>query len=210
MNSYVRRTKLEEFVMRKNPSTGKRESGFTMAEVLVTVAIAAILASIAVPGFSRWLPSYRLKSAARDLYSNFQLTKLSAVRTGSNWAIVFDPGATPGRYYICSDPGANGNWEGPAGDDTVEKTVDLADYQSGVDYGPGNATDDIPGTGAPPADDISYIVGATDDVVMFNLRGICNAGYVYLENMRNNTSYGVGTNTVGTVILEKWSGGTWQ
>jgi prepilin-type N-terminal cleavage/methylation domain-containing protein len=107
MNSYVRRTKLEEFVMRKNPSTGKRESGFTMAEVLVTVAIAAILASIAVPGFSRWLPSYRLKSAARDLYSNFQLTKLSAVRTGSNWAIVFDPGATPGRYYICSDPGAN-------------------------------------------------------------------------------------------------------
>jgi prepilin-type N-terminal cleavage/methylation domain-containing protein len=208
--SYVRPNKLEEFVMIKDLSSGRKESGFTMPEIFVTLAIAATLAAIAVPSFSGWLPGYRLKSAARDLYSNFQLTKLSAVRTGSRWAIVFDPGVTPGRYYICSDPGANGNWEGLAGDDRVEKTVDFADYQSGVDYGAGNATDDIPGSGAPPGDNINYVVAATNDVVEFNLRGTCNAGQVYLQNMRNNTSYGVSTNTVGTVILQKWSGGSWQ
>jgi prepilin-type N-terminal cleavage/methylation domain-containing protein len=203
-------TMFEEFVMIKNLRTGKKESGFTMPEIFVTLAVAAALAAIAVPSFSGWLPGYRLKSAARDLYSNFQLTKLSAVRTGSRWAIVFDSGVAPGRYYICSDAGANGNWEGPVGDDTVEKTIDLSDYQSGVDYGPGNATDDIPGNGAPPADNIAYTVGATNDVVEFNLRGICNAGQVYLQNMKNNTSYGVSTNTVGTVMLQKWSGGSWQ
>jgi prepilin-type N-terminal cleavage/methylation domain-containing protein len=208
--SYVSPNKFEEFVMIKDLNSGKKESGFTMPEIFVTLAIAATLAAIAVPGFSGWLPGYRLKSAARDLYSNFQLTKLSAVRTGSRWAIVFDSGVTPGRYYICSDAGANGNWEGPVGDDRVEKTVSLADYQSGVDYGPGNATDDIPGNGAPPGDSINYAVGATNDVVEFNLRGICNAGQVYLQNMRNNTSYGVGTNIVGTVTLQKWSGGSWQ
>ena len=206
----MRPTNLEEFDMTKNLSSGKKESGFTMPEIFVTVAIAATLAAIAVPSFSGWLPRYRLKSAARDLYSNFQLTKLSAVRTGGRWAIVFDPGVTPGRYYICSDPGANGNWEGPVGDDTVAKTIDLSDYQSGVDYGAGNATDDITGSGSPPGDNINYVVAATNDVVEFNLRGICNAGQVYLQNMRNNTSYGVSTNTVGTIILQKWSGGSWQ
>lgn len=196
--------------MSKSLNTKKSAPGFTMLEVMVTLGIIAIMAAIAIPGFSQWLPGYKLKSAARDLYSNLQLTKIGAVKTGSPWAIVFDTGFTPGRYYICSNPGANGSWEGPAGDDTVDKTVDLAQYQSGVDYGPGNATDDIPGGGAPPADNITYIIGVTNDVVMFSSRGTCNQGYVYLENSRNNTSYGVGTRTVGSVILQKWSGSNWQ
>jgi prepilin-type N-terminal cleavage/methylation domain-containing protein len=40
-------------------------SGFTLIEVLMTIVVLAILAAVAVPGFSVWLPNYRLKAAAR-------------------------------------------------------------------------------------------------------------------------------------------------
>jgi prepilin-type N-terminal cleavage/methylation domain-containing protein len=40
-------------------------SGFTLIELMVTIGVLAIMAAVAIPGFSRWLPSYHLKSAAR-------------------------------------------------------------------------------------------------------------------------------------------------
>jgi Tfp pilus assembly protein FimT len=203
MIASMRPTKFEEYVMCKSLNIRKSEFGFSMLEVMVILGIISIMAAIAVPSFSRWLPGNRLKSAARDLYSNLQLTKIGAVRTGSTWAIVFDPGSPPGRYYICSDPGANGIWEGPAGDDTVDKIVDLANYKSGLDYGHGNATTPIETTFD---DEITF----GGNVVVFSARGTCNSGYVYFDNSKNNTSYGVGTRTVGSINLKKWSGGSWQ
>ncbi|MBW2129982.1 MAG: prepilin-type N-terminal cleavage/methylation domain-containing protein, partial [Deltaproteobacteria bacterium] len=59
----------------------KKQEGFTLLELIMTMVILAILATIAIPTFSVWLPEYRLKKAARDLYSNIQLAKMQAVRT---------------------------------------------------------------------------------------------------------------------------------
>jgi hypothetical protein len=137
-----------------------------------------------------------------------QLTKMGAIKANADWAIVFDTGVTPGRYFICSDDNGDG-WDGPAemgGNDVVERTVNLADYESGVDYGHGNATDDIPGGGAPPADDITY----GSDVAVFNPRGTGSGGYVYLENSKNTTTYGAGTRTSGVILLRKWTGAAWE
>jgi len=185
---------------------GKEASGFTMAEMLVLMAIFAVLASIAIPGFRVWLPNYRLKCAARDLYSNLQWVKLSAIRNNRPWAIVFDAGVSPGRYSVCSDPGANGIWDGAGGDDTVVRTVDISHYGSGVEYGHGNATKKASQAGGPITDDISY----PSDLVSFTSTGTCRAGYVYLENSRLNT-YAIGTfSATGFIRLTKWEGGKWE
>jgi len=177
-----------------------RKHGFTLIELLVALIVLGILTAIAIPGFSTWLPKYRLKHAARDVYSNMQLAKMGAIRSNADWAIVFDAGAN--RYLVCSDSG-DGDWTTVGNNDT-EKTVNLGDYSSGVAYGHGNATDDIPGGGAPPADDITY----TNDVLVFNSRGTGSGGYVYLENTSSTITYGVGTRTTGVIRILKWNSST--
>ncbi len=66
-----------------------KSSGFTVVELLVTVAIIALVAAIAVPDFIGWLPDYRLRSATRDLFSNFQKAKLTAIKRNVNTAVCF-------------------------------------------------------------------------------------------------------------------------
>lgn len=186
-----------------------RKNGFTLVDLVATVSVLGIVVTIGIPAFSTWLPDQRLKTAARDLYSNMQLTKIGAIKSNAQWAIVFDAGATTGRYFICSDDGANDTWDGPAamgGDDVAERTLDLANYSSGVAYGSGNATDDIPGGGSAPPDTITY----SSDVAVFNPKGTSNGGYVYLQNSKNATTYGVGTLASGVTRLFKWTGADWE
>jgi len=100
--------------MKRENGTLINDFGFSLIELVVVMIIMGVMASIAFPAFSAWLPNYRLRVAANDLYSDLQLTKLTAVKQNATSAVIFDTGASPGKYFICSDPGANGNWDGPA------------------------------------------------------------------------------------------------
>jgi prepilin-type N-terminal cleavage/methylation domain-containing protein len=110
----------------------KKNSGFTLLELAVVIAIIGILSGIAIPNFINWLPKYKLKNAAMDMRANFNATRLNAVKTNTEWAVIFD--TANNEYHICSDSGANSVWDGPSGDDTVVKTVHLSDYNAGVSF----------------------------------------------------------------------------
>jgi prepilin-type N-terminal cleavage/methylation domain-containing protein len=172
-----------------------RKNGFTFLELMVALVILAIATTIAIPSFGRWLPNYRLKSAARDVYSNMQLAKLGAVRANQSWAIRFDPGTN--TYVIYSDSG-DGDWT-TLGDNNPEKTVNLASYESGVGFGHGNAGVPIGTFG----DNVTY--SSPDNVAVFNARATSNGGYVYLDHEKNTTTYGIGTSTTGVIKLQKYN-----
>ena len=171
--------------MKQNTNAGKRESGCTLVEVLVTIAIIAILSAIAVPGFSRWIPNYRLKSAARDVVSNFQLAKLTAIKKGINCTITFNKtiGGTVYDYVVYED--ANNNLEYDAGDQVVNKVV-FSEHYTGVSF------DTAQGGG----DGLSF----TDNdnslpSTAFRLNGLTRdnaggsgAGTVFLKNTQNKTT----------------------
>lgn len=172
-------------------------------EVIIVMAIIGILSAVAIPSFLHWLPNIRLKSAARDMYSNIQKAKLGAIKENREWAVIFDPGNN--SYAICDDSGDD-DWTTDV-DNNCFESVSLSSYQSGVTYGRGNATKQV--TGASWGGDY-VIYDPPNDVAVFNSRGTGSAGYVYLENERQETAFAVGTTTSGTVKLLRWQGGAWQ
>jgi len=192
-----RSTTLEEFSMRQNISTGKRESGFTLVEILVTFAIIAILSAIAVPGFSRWLPNYRLKSAARDVVSNFQLAKLTAIKKGINCTITFNQiiGGTAYDYVVYED--ANNNLEYDAGEQVVNQIV-LSEHYAGVIFdttqGGGDGLDFTDNDNSLPSTAFR-LNGLTRDNT-----GGSGAGTVFLTNTQNKTA-SIGVSAAGNVTI---------
>ena len=175
----------------------RKRSGFTVIELVVVIAVLGILTALGVPNFLSWLPKYRLKTAARDLYSNMQLAKLSAIKNNADWAIVFNKAAD--QYQVCSGRGPDNSWGGT--DNIVVKTVILNNYGSGVGYGHGNAAP----IGSTFGDEITF----AHNVAVMNSRGTGNAGYVYLENSSAATSYGVGARSSGVIIIRRWNGANW-
>ena len=187
------------------PSSGsaKAASGFTLLEVLIAVVFVAVLSGLAAPGFMRWLPNYRLKGAARDLYSNFQLIKGRAIRDRGEWAVKFDAG---GNSYQIVSGGPDGKYSTSA-DNVADKTVSLSAYKSGVGYGPGRATRKV-GRNEPIGSSVTY----PGSRVVFNSRGLTPGtlgGYVYLQNDQG-ACYAVGTWSSGVIVLRKWNGTKWE
>jgi len=156
--------------------------------------------SIAIPGFSRWLPDYQLKTATTELYLNLQLAKMYAVRDNTEWALFFSPNFE--LYQIRVGTGPHGDYIDPGGYN-VEKTIWLKDYKGGVGYGHGTATGDL---GAGWDDEVTFGV----NTVVFSPRGMAiPEGYVYLQNNKN-TTYAVGALTTGLILMRKWTGAAWE
>lgn len=61
--------------------------GFTMIELLVTISIAAILMTIAVPSFQSFLLNSRLTGHANDLVLGMAYAKSEAVKRGINVSV---------------------------------------------------------------------------------------------------------------------------
>jgi prepilin-type N-terminal cleavage/methylation domain-containing protein len=189
----------------------KREKGFTLLELMVTIVILCVLLGLAIPGFSRWVPNYRLRGAARDIYSNLQLAKMTAVKDRKRCRVSFD--VANSRYQLISvSSGPNGTF-GDGDDVTLTlKTVNFSEYGSGVGYGHGSATAGVGGAG------FDNGVTLDEDGIVFDSRGMVFRpsgpaasadGYVYLQNNKNG-AYAVGVLTSGVILIRRWTGSAWQ
>lgn len=64
----------------KNRSTNIKNSGFTLIEMIVTVAIVAIFASIALPSFSQLIKNNRISTTTNEFISALVLARSEALK----------------------------------------------------------------------------------------------------------------------------------
>jgi type IV fimbrial biogenesis protein FimT len=78
----------------------RKDNGFTLVEMMVVIAIMAIVSAIAVPNFYSYAAGMKLRSASRDLYSTLQSTRMKAIREKTRWAVEF-PSSSSYRVVDC-------------------------------------------------------------------------------------------------------------
>jgi len=167
--------------------------GLTIIELVVVMCILGVMVLIAIPNIGRWLPRYRLKSAARDVASNMQLARLGAIKDNREWALFFNVNGQ--SYRIISDKGPDGNWG--SADDTVEKIINLTDYP-GVRFGD-SGHGPVPG-GAAVGDGVTFAAKTTE----FYPAGNSTSGTVYLQNNRNGATAIPTEGTTGIIRVWRW------
>lgn len=64
-----------------------RQQGFTIIELMITVALVAIIAAIGIPSFQDLVASNRVVSAINELHSGLRLARIEAVKRGDS--VVF-------------------------------------------------------------------------------------------------------------------------
>ena len=77
--------------------------GFTLIELMVTVAVIAILAVVAIPNLRDFVHNNRLRAASNELVASLQAARMEAVRLNSPALVCRSTDGT-----TCA--GSNGNW----------------------------------------------------------------------------------------------------
>ena len=85
-----------------------KKEGFTLVEMMITLAIAAILLTMAVPSFQAFIENNRLATNANNLISMMQYTKYEAVKR--NATVSLCAGDTTNGCVCNAQAGCDANW----------------------------------------------------------------------------------------------------
>lgn len=61
------------------------------------------MGAIAYPGIRGLMSGYEIRGAARQVYSDMQMTRLGAIKEGKPWSLIFSPGNTAVTSYSIRD-----------------------------------------------------------------------------------------------------------
>ena len=72
----------------------RRESGFTLIEIMVVVAIVGVMASIAIPNFTQWQTRNRLHQATAEVASQLTMARMVAMNRNRSVDVTIQDSGT--------------------------------------------------------------------------------------------------------------------
>ncbi len=177
------------------------QEGFTMIEMLGTLAIMGIVMIFAIPNMNQWIERSRAEAVARQIYFDLQLARSKAVRNHNNVIVSFQNTGTH-QYTVHVDTNEDGTQDG--GEEIT--TVTLKDN---IVFGINTGISDIDGNAL-----TSGISMGGDKKITFNARGSAGeSGSVYVlpsadVSVKNDLSRAVSViQATGAVEYWKYSSG---
>jgi len=167
-----------------------KKTGFTLLELMIVIAIIAVVSAIVAPNLIRYLPNYRLGQASRDMLATMQLSRLKAVKENASVVVLIDVGNN--GYSAFVDDGAGGGTAGDRIRNGSEEIVRENSMPEGVEL---------------------YQTTFSSGYAQFNSRGLPGNGIGSVRMRNGQGRYkGVSVNITGNskAIISSDSGGSWE
>ena len=85
-----------------------KKRGFTLVELMIVIAVIAIISAIAAPNFTTYMAQRRLNGAARMVMSDLIAARQKAVTQNNQFRVIF----SGNQYTILDDDDNDGSADG--------------------------------------------------------------------------------------------------
>ncbi|MBI4847769.1 MAG: prepilin-type N-terminal cleavage/methylation domain-containing protein [Nitrospirae bacterium] len=198
----------------------KKDSGVSLIELVIVVAIIGILALVGIPQYGQFIAKGKVRRAADELLQNMRLTRTMAIKENGAYLITFDAAAN--NYRI----GFDGNGDGDlldnngANKDGYERDVNgnpvlpvkvfnlQTEYGNEIVVGSANFSTNPPNgpNGVAISDALSFQLLPDGSI---NANGQPLAARVYFQHSGQDRGYTFCVelaNSAGTINLFMWDG----